>query len=75
MESKAVTRFTVNRSNTVQLSCNFLFHLSIDPDKTHVNMNSIPVSATRPTTGVRVAQVVGLTASAYLAGKAHLDAH
>ncbi|KAI5200696.1 DUF1772-domain-containing protein [Aureobasidium subglaciale] len=31
-------------------------------------MNSIPVSATRPTTGIRVAQVVGLTASAYLAG-------
>ncbi|KAG9653549.1 DUF1772-domain-containing protein, partial [Aureobasidium melanogenum] len=31
-------------------------------------MNSIPISATRPTTGIRVAQVVGLTASAYLAG-------
>ncbi|KAI4732970.1 DUF1772-domain-containing protein [Aureobasidium sp. EXF-12298] len=31
-------------------------------------MNSIPVSATRPTTGVRVAQVVGLTSAAYLAG-------
>jgi hypothetical protein len=38
-------------------------------------MNSIPVSATRPTTGVRVAQVVGLTASAYLAGKAYLIIH
>ncbi|KAI4797120.1 hypothetical protein E4T44_12020, partial [Aureobasidium sp. EXF-8845] len=31
-------------------------------------MNSIPISANRPTTGVRVAQVLGLTASAYLAG-------
>ncbi|KAG2165974.1 DUF1772-domain-containing protein [Aureobasidium pullulans] len=31
-------------------------------------MNSIPISATRPSTSIRVAQVVGLTASAYLAG-------
>lgn len=38
-------------------------------------MNSIPVSATRPTTGIRIAQVVGLTSAAYLAGKAQLDAH
>ncbi|KAI4723765.1 DUF1772-domain-containing protein [Aureobasidium sp. EXF-10728] len=31
-------------------------------------MNSIPISAERPTAGIRAAQVVGLTTSAFLAG-------
>ena len=32
-------------------------------------MDKIPISMDKPSTGVRVAQVVGLTASAYLAGQ------
>ena len=72
-----MTRFALNGSNTVLLSCNFLFQLTVYHIRgtTHFNMNSIPISATRPTTGIRIAQVVGLTSAAYLAGKAQLEVH
>ena len=47
----------------------FLHSIDKHTTEAHFKMNSIPISATRPSTGIRIAQVVGLTTSAYLAGK------